>query len=56
MYLISHQYCYIYVEYPEQGRDTTDVGILMAEIVGSAVVQESVSKILSGLLQKYRET
>jgi hypothetical protein len=27
----------------------------MAEIVGSAVVQESVSKILSGLLQKYEE-
>jgi hypothetical protein len=27
----------------------------MAEIVGSAVVQESVSKILSCLLQKYEE-
>jgi hypothetical protein len=27
----------------------------MAEIVGSVVVQESVSQILSGLLQKYGE-
>jgi hypothetical protein len=46
----------LYVEYPEHGRDIyADASILMAEIVGSAVIQESVSQILSGLLQKYEE-
>ena len=46
----------MYVEYPEHGRDIfADASILMAEIVGSAVVQESVSQILSGMLQKYEE-
>jgi hypothetical protein len=45
----------LYVEYPEQGRNILDAGIIMAEIVGSAVVHESVSQILSGLLQKYED-
>jgi hypothetical protein len=45
----------LFVEYPEQGRDIADAWILMAEIVGSAVVQESVSQIVSGILQKYDE-
>ena len=44
----------MYVEYPEHGRDIfADVSILMAEIVGSTVVQESVSQIVSCLFQKY---
>ena len=46
----------MYVEYPEHGRDIfADVSILMAEIVGSTVVQESVSQIVSCLFQKYEE-
>ncbi|KAF8713958.1 hypothetical protein HU200_027944 [Digitaria exilis] len=35
--------------------DSTDTWIIMAEIVSSAVVQETVSQVLSGLVKKYEE-
>ncbi|KAF8713960.1 hypothetical protein HU200_027946 [Digitaria exilis] len=44
-----------YVIFPQQGRNTTYASILMAEIVSSAVAQETISQILSGLVQKYEE-
>jgi len=45
----------LYITCSEQALDATDASILMAELVGTAIVQETVSQILSGIVQKYEK-
>jgi hypothetical protein len=52
IYLVSKSNVLLYVG---AGSDTKDHLIIMAEIVSSAVVQETVSQVLSNLVQKYEE-
>ena len=44
-----------YSFFSKQARDAIDAWILMAESVSTAIVQETVSQILSGIVQKYEE-
>ena len=46
---------FLYSALPEQGRDTIDAWIIMAEMVSSAVVHETVSQIVSDLINRHEE-
>jgi hypothetical protein len=62
---IQHLWILLFVEYPEQGDKDNACGYCyllnilnrdgILQMLESAVVQESVSQIVSGILQKYEE-
>ena len=48
-------YAYYYIAFLSRGRTAAATSVLIAEIINSAVVQETVSQVLSSIVQKYEE-